>query len=97
MTQHPKGPIAAEVEARLHAAFTPTRLVVHDDSASHAGHAGHDSRGESHFTIEIVAEGFAGLSRVERQRRVNAVLADLLETRIHALALRVSAPGEEQR
>jgi BolA protein len=97
MTQHPKGPIAAEVEARLHAAFTPTRLVVHDDSASHAGHAGHDSRGESHFTVEIVAEGFAGLSRVERQRRVTAVLADLLETRIHALALRVSATDEERR
>ena len=97
MTQHPKGPIAAEVETRLNAAFAPTRLVVHDDSASHAGHAGHDSRGESHFTVEIVAEGFAGLSRVERQRRVNAVLADLLETRIHALALRVSAPDEARR
>ena len=97
MTQHPKGPIAAEVETRLHAAFTPTRLVVHDDSASHAGHAGHDSRGESHFTVEIVAAGFAGLSRVERQRRVNAVLADLLETRIHALALRVSTPDKERR
>jgi BolA protein len=97
MTQHPKGPIAAEIEARLRAAFTPTRLIVHDDSASHAGHAGHDSRGESHFTVEITADGFAGLGRVERQRRVNAALADLLKTRIHALALRVAAPGEEAR
>ena len=97
MTQHPKGPIAAEIEARLHAAFVPTRLVVQDDSASHAGHAGHDSRGESHFTVEITAESFAGLGRVERQRRVNAALADLLKERIHALALRVSAPGEERR
>jgi BolA protein len=97
MTQHPKGPIAAEIEARLRAAFAPTRLVVRDDSAAHAGHAGHDSRGESHFTVEIAAEGFAGLSRVERQRRINTALADLLETRIHALALRVSAPSEEQR
>jgi BolA protein len=97
MTQLPKGPIAAEIEGRLHAAFTPTRLVVHDDSASHAGHAGHDSRGESHFTVEIVADSFAGLGRVERQRRVNAALADLLKTRIHALALRVAAPGEETR
>ena len=97
MTQLPKGPIAAEIEARLHAAFAPTRLVVQDDSTKHAGHAGHDSRGESHFTVEITAEGFAGLSRVERQRRVNTALADLLKERIHALALRVSAPGEEQR
>lgn len=97
MTQHPKGPIAAEIEARLQAAFMPTRLVVADDSASHAGHAGHDSRGESHFTVEITADSFAGLGRVERQRRVNAALADLLKTRVHALALRVSAPGEAVR
>lgn len=96
MTQHPKGPIAAEIETRLHAAFAPTRLIVQDDSAAHAGHAGHDSRGESHFTVEISAEGFAGLGRVERQRRINAALADLLQTRIHALSLRVTAPGEEQ-
>jgi BolA protein len=96
MTQLPKGPIAAEIESRLHAAFAPTRLIVRDDSASHAGHAGHDPRGESHFTVEITADSFAGLGRVERQRRVNAALAELLRTRIHALALRVSAPGEEQ-
>jgi BolA protein len=97
MERQPKGPIAAEIDQRLRAAFSPTRLVVHDDSASHAGHAGHDSRGESHFTVEIAAECFAGLGRIERQRRVNAVLADLLQTRIHALALRVAAPGETMR
>jgi BolA protein len=96
MMQHPKGPIAAEIEARLRATFAPTRLVVQDDSAKHAGHAGHDPRGESHFTVEIIADSFAGLGRVERQRRINAALADLLQTRIHALALRVSAPGEER-
>jgi BolA protein len=95
MTQQPKGPIAAEIESRLRAAFTPTRLVVRDDSAAHAGHAGHDSRGESHFTVEITAASFAGLSRVERQRRINAALADLLKARIHALALRVAAPSED--
>ena len=97
MTQHPKGPIAAEIEARLEGAFAPSRLIVQDDSASHAGHAGHDSRGESHFTVEITAPCFAGMSRVDRQRRVNAALADLLKTRIHALAIRVSAPGEDTR
>jgi BolA protein len=97
MDQLPNGSVAAEIERRLRAAFAPTRLVVRDDSAAHAGHAGHDGRGESHFTVEIDAEAFAGLGRVERQRRINATLADLLKTRIHALAIRVSTPDERAR
>lgn len=97
MEQQANRPVATEIEQRLHAAFAPTRLVVRDDSASHAGHAGHDGRGESHFTVEITAACFAGLSRVDRQRRVNAALADLLRTRIHALAIRVGAPGEDSQ
>ncbi|HEY0271108.1 MAG TPA: BolA family protein, partial [Sphingomonas sp.] len=64
------------------------------DSAAHSGHAGHDSRGESHFTVEIVADGFSGLNRVARQRLVNRALADLLAGRVHALAIKAAAPGE---
>lgn len=37
---------------------------------------------------------FAGETRVARQRRVNKALADLLSTRIHALAIKARAPGE---
>ncbi len=95
MAQALKGPVAAEIERRLHAALSPVRLVVTDDSASHAGHAGHDARGESHFTVEIVAAAFAGQSRVARQRAVNAALAELLRERVHALAIKARAPGEE--
>jgi BolA protein len=88
------GPVAAEITARLTAALSPARLAVIDDSAAHRGHAGHDARGESHFTVEIVAEAFSGLNRVARQRLVNRALADLLAERVHALAIRASAPGE---
>jgi BolA protein len=94
MTQPFTGPIAAEIDQRLRAALAPTHLQVIDDSAKHAGHAGHDGRGESHFTVEIVAEVFAGMNRVARQRAVNAALRDLLEERVHALAIRASAPSE---
>lgn len=94
MTQTPTGPVAAEIEKRLRAALSPERLAVIDDSAKHAGHAGHDARGESHFTVEISAAAFAGQSRVARQRLVNAALADLLRDRVHALAIKARAPGE---
>lgn len=88
------GPIAAEIERRLASALAPTRLVVHDDSEAHRGHAGHDGSGESHFTVDVTAAVFAGLNRVARQRLVNRALADLLVEKVHALAIRARAPEE---
>jgi len=88
------GPVAAEITRRLVSALAPARLVVRDDSERHRGHAGHDPRGESHFTVEIESPAFAGLNRVARQRLVSKALADLLESRVHALAIVAKAPGE---
>ena len=88
------GPLAAEIDQRLRAALAPTALDVINDSDRHRGHSGHDGSGESHYTVVIEAPVFAGMSRLQRQRAVNAALADLLETRIHALAIRAQAPGE---
>jgi len=95
MTSPATGPVAAEIHQRLVSALSPIRLVVADDSEKHRGHAGHDARGESHFTVEIESAAFAGLNRVARQRLVNQALADLLVERVHALAIRARAPGEE--
>jgi len=94
MTQHLTGPVAAEITKRLQQSLAPTHLVVRDDSEMHRGHAGHDGRGESHFTVEIIAEQFAGMNRVARQRAVNSALGDLLAERVHALAIKAKAPGE---
>ena len=88
------GSVAALIEARLRAALAPTRLAVINDSARHHGHAGDDGSGESHFTVEIEAAIFAGLSRLERQRAVNAALGEMMRERVHALAIRARAPGE---
>ena len=88
------GPVADEIDKRLRAALAPTRLDVVNDSARHRDHAGDDGSGESHFTVEIEALVFAGMSRLERQRAVNAALGDLRRDRILALAIRARAPGE---
>ena len=88
------GPVASEIDQRLRAALAPTHLNVINDSDKHRGHAGHDGSGESHFTVEIVAPAFAGLSRLDRQRAVNAALGDLMKERVHALSIRARAPGE---
>ena len=88
-------PIVDLIEQRLTAALSPTRLIVSNDSAQHAGHMGDDGTGETHFSVTVESAAFAGQSRVARQRLVNQALAELLATRIHALAIRATAPGEE--
>jgi BolA protein len=94
MTDSFTGPLAAEIEKRLRSALAPSHLEVRNDSALHRGHAGDDGSGESHFFVEIESPRFTGKSRVERQRAVNSALSDLLQTRIHALAIKARAPGE---
>lgn len=89
-----KGQVQSEIATLLSAAFSPSRLTVTNDSAKHRGHGGDDGSGESHFTVEIESAAFAGLSRVERQRRVNRALGDIPGGRVHALAIRATAPGE---
>ena len=88
------GEVAARISRKLEQAFAPEQLDVRDDSASHAGHAGARPEGETHFEVAMTAAAFAGLGRLERQRRVNAVLAEELAGPVHALQLKLRAPGE---
>jgi len=90
--------VADRIHDKLTAAFAPSALSVRDESANHAGHAGatrdDGSQGETHFSVRIVADQFAGLSRVERQRQVYAVLADEMAGGVHALSLTALSPAE---
>jgi BolA protein len=85
------------IETSLTEALAPERLIVIDESAAHAGHAGHRAGGESHFRVRIVSPAFAGASRVERHRRVNTALASAFAAGVHALAIEAAAPGEPVR
>jgi len=88
------GEVADCIREKLTQAFAPSRLDVVDDSDKHQGHAGHRPGGESHFTVLIVSPAFSGLGRVDRQRRINHVLADELAGPVHALSIKATAPGE---
>jgi len=82
----------ARIEETLTEAFTPATLRVTDDSASHAGHAGAAPGGETHYSVEIISQAFAGLSRLQVQRAVMMVLQKEFDTGLHALALKAAAP-----
>jgi BolA protein len=81
------GIVAETIRSKLETAFQPSALHVLDESHLHAGHHGHDGRGESHFAVSISSAAFTGKSRVERQRMVYTVLADELAGSVHALRL----------
>jgi BolA protein len=84
----------ARLEAVLTAAFAPDHLRVEDDSARHAGHAGAQPGGETHFNVLLVSAAFRGQSRVERSRAVHQVLAREFADGMHALALTLRSPEE---
>lgn len=84
----------AEIERLLKEAFSPSRLLVKDQSHLHAGHAGaRDGRG--HFDVTIVADAFAGKRPLERHRMIYAALGDLMETDIHALRINAGAANTD--
>lgn len=88
------GAVAHAIETKIAAGLAPAVLKVVDDSDRHAGHASARTGGESHFNVTIEAAAFTGLSRLQRQRLVHALLADELAGSVHALSLITRAPGE---
>ncbi|UEM20320.1 BolA family transcriptional regulator [Skermanella mucosa] len=89
------GDYATRMRNKLTEAFRPSRLEIVDDSHRHAGHAGADPLGETHFNILIVSETFDGKSRVARQRLVYEAVAEELRERVHALSLKTLTPTED--
>ncbi|HEV2000873.1 MAG TPA: BolA family protein [Xanthobacteraceae bacterium] len=75
-------------------ALAPDRLEVIDESGKHAGHAGAVPGKTTHVRVVIAADAFRGLNRLERHRKVNALLAGEIAAGLHALAIEAKAPGE---
>ena len=88
---------AARLSALLSREFTPTVIRVIDDSARHAGHAGHRPEGETHYDVLLVSTAFRGLSRVARSRAVHDALRAEFADGMHALSLSLRTPEEHQR
>jgi BolA family transcriptional regulator, general stress-responsive regulator len=84
--------VAGTLKSRL-SGLSPVVLELADDSAEHAGHAG-AAGGGGHFSLLIVSEQFAGLTRVARHRAVLDRVGDLIPYPVHALAIRAYTPDE---
>ena len=73
-------PTARELEQRIEAAIPGARAEV-------------ETSDEVHFNARVVADSFAGLSRIEQHRMVYDVFGDgELGGSIHALSLKTETP-----
>jgi BolA protein len=92
---------AARIHATLAAAFSPAILQVQDDSARHAGHAGAQPGGQTHYSVLLVSAAFESMSRVARSRAVYAALESEFGPAeaggMHALALALRTPAEHEK
>ena len=85
-----------QIDQVLRATLSPQVVEVEDDSHLHAGHAG--AKEGRHFSVRVISEHFAGLSRVARHRLVYDALRSQIQGgsggSIHALAIDARTPSE---
>ncbi len=86
-----------KIKRRLEEALAPTRIEIHDDSQSHAGHAGIRESGGGHFYATIVSSAFEGKTLVRRHQLVYQALGDMMTSEIHALSIKAFTPTEFER
>lgn len=86
---------AERIRAALLAALAPAEVEIVDDSARHAGHAGAQPGGQTHYSVLAVSPRFDGLPRVARHRLVNDALEPEFSAGLHALSLTLRTPGEQ--
>jgi len=83
------------IEKLLIDAFTPSEVLVKDQSHLHAGHAG-AKEGKGHFDVKIVSEEFAGQSRINRHRMVYDALGSFMQSDVHALRINAISPMDHE-
>lgn len=83
------------IEKLLTVAFSPSEILVKDQSHLHAGHAG-AQEGKGHFDVRIVSEEFAGQNRINRHRMVYDALGSFMQSDIHALRINAISPLDHE-
>lgn len=77
------------IEKTLQENLQPKFLEVRNNSHLHAGHAGDNGTGETHFAVIIEAEELKNLSRLNAQRKVNQLLKNEFANGMHALEIKL--------
>lgn len=74
----------------LNQSLAPIELGVENESHMHSV----PPNSETHFKVLVVSEVFEGKSRIDRQRMVNELLKEELQSGLHALTQKTLTPTE---
>ncbi|EIM79174.1 bola-like protein [Stereum hirsutum FP-91666 SS1] len=84
-------PVEDAIRSKLMSLLRPSELVITNDSYQHRHHAPMRAQGggsgETHFSVKVVSDAFAGKSSMQRHRMIYAALAEEFEQGLHALSL----------
>jgi BolA protein len=67
----------------------PQFLRIINDSNLHHGHESSPNSGESHFTVEIMADSIKGKRLIEQHKIINELLKEEFEQGLHALSIKI--------
>lgn len=85
---------SASVQSGIHdklvTALSPVHLEVINESHNHSV----PRNSETHFKVVAVTPAFEGQSRIQRHRQLNELLAQELQSGVHALSLQLFTPAE---
>lgn len=85
-----------DINRKLKSNLNPEYIKVNDTSGPHYGHDGASPGTISHIGIRVIADIFAGKSRVDRSRMVYDIIKDEIR-QVHAITeLTTRTPTEEQ-
>ncbi len=79
--------LEVEIIDAIKTKLNPASFEVINESHLHAGHAGDDGSGESHWKIVLDVPDLADKTRIARHRAVHAALGPDIISRLHALAI----------
>jgi stress-induced morphogen len=75
---------------KLQKELSPKHLQVVNESSQHH----RDPSGETHFSLLIVSERFAGLGRIDRQRLIQGLFNEERQMGLHALTMKTFTADE---
>jgi BolA family transcriptional regulator, general stress-responsive regulator len=80
-------PRADRMRMALSSCFPGAQVLVRDDSLAHAGHAGAQPGGETHYHVQVQWGGFAQMAPIARHRAINEALHSEFSGGLHALSI----------
>lgn len=84
---------ASRIFETLSKALTPVHIEIDNESDMHSV----PPNSETHFKVLVVSQAFEGKSRIDRQRLINDLLKNELQSGLHALTQKTLTPEEWEK